>query len=91
MKLEVEIITARLNGKLIFAEAIQDCYTNVQVILKKEDLDEDTIDTLRRVEWYTEFDDSFNLGECEAKNVCGQYGNLNIWLETKTIEIEDMK
>ena len=39
MEVKVEFITARLNGKVLFVEAIQDCYTSVQLHLDMEDLD----------------------------------------------------
>lgn len=88
MKIKVEFITARLNNHLLFVEAINDCYTEVQVILRKVDLDALSLDTLSGNLTVTEFSDSFNLGCCEAKDVTGQYGNIIVALESKIINFE---
>ena len=55
MEVKVEFITARLNGKLLFVEAIQDCYTEVQIIINKGDLDVATLDALSGNLYATEF------------------------------------
>ena len=88
MEVKVEFITARLNGKLLFVEAIQDCYTEVQIIINKGDLDVATLDALSGNLYATEFAESFNLGWYEAKDLRGVYGNVIIATESKTINFE---
>lgn len=88
MKVKVEFITARLNGKILFVEAINDCYTEVQVIVYKRDLDEESIDVLSGNFCVTESKNSFNLGSYEAKDACDTYGNLVIAIEHKEIDFE---
>ena len=89
MKVKVEFITARLGDKLLFVEAINDCYTEVQVIVYKRDLDEESLDALSGALYVvTEFEDSFNLGCYEAKDACDTYGNLKVAIETKEIDFE---
>lgn len=92
MKINVELIVARLNGKVIFAEALNDCYTPVQVILNKIDLDEVTINELKSNTYVYEYENSFNLGENEAKDIVdiNSYNSLKIRIETKEIELEDL-
>lgn len=88
MKVKVEFITARLNGKILFVEAINDCYTEVQVIVYKRDLDEESIKALHDNKYICEYEDSFNLDSCEAKDACDTYGNLVVSIETKEIDFE---
>jgi hypothetical protein len=88
MKVKVEFITARLVNKLLFVEAIQDCYTEVQVIISKNDLDAESLDALSGNLCVTEFTNSFNLGSYEAKDVCDVYGNLVVAIESKIIDFE---
>lgn len=85
MKIKVEFITARLNGKLLFVEAINDCCAEVQVIVRKSDLDDKSLDSLSGDLTVTEFADSFNLGSWDAT---GCYGNVVIAIETKEIDFE---
>lgn len=88
MDIKVEFITARLNGKLLFVEPIQDCYSEVQVIVYKSDLDTVTLDALIGNMFVNEFDNSFNLGCYEAKDCTGTYGNLVVSIETRTFDFE---
>lgn len=88
MKVKVEFIVARLNGKILFIETIQDCYSNVQVIISKSDLDEDTIKEFQSLRYKTESETDFNLGECEAKDITGKIGNVVIAIETKEIDFK---
>ena len=88
MKVKVEFVVARLDSKIIFIEPIQDCYTNVQVILSKEDLDEETIKELQSIKWFYESDEGFNLGWNEAKDITGIYGNVANKIESKEIDFE---
>lgn len=91
MKVKVEFITARLNDKLLFVEAINDCYDEVQVVVNKNDLDEELIRTLRELSStfnIIECEDAFILGYCEAKDCCGTYGELKVWIESKEIDFE---
>ena len=85
MKVKVKFIVARLNGEIIFIEAINDTYTEVQVIIRKDKLDEISIKALQEVNHIMEFKDSFNLGTYEAQDSCGIYGNLKIAIENKEI------
>ena len=87
MKVNVEFIVSRLNGKILFIETIQDCYSNVQVIISKSDLDEDTIKDFQSLRYKTENETGFNLGECEAKDITGKIGNVVIAIETVKIEL----
>ena len=89
MKIKVELIVARINGKVIFAEALNDCYDEVQVIVNKNDLDEESIECLSCVGWISIYDDAFNM-QGEAKDSTGTYGNLVVAIETKEIELEDL-
>ena len=89
MKVKVEFITARLDGKLLMVEAIQDCYTEVQVILHKDTLDDKSIEILRENSFFIrEYKDTFNLGAYEAKDICGTYCNLVVAIESKIIDFE---
>ena len=89
MKVKVEFITARLDGKLLMVEAIQDCYTEVQVIVYKETLDDKSIEILRKNSVFIrEYKDTFNIGSYEAKDACGIYGNLVVAIESKIIDFE---
>lgn len=88
MRVKVEFITARLNGKVLFVEAIQDCYAEVQIIVSKEDLDEITLEVLSGNLVVTENENSFNLGCYEAKDHCDAYGNLVVAIESRTIDFE---
>lgn len=88
MKVQVQFITARLNGKLLFIEAINDCYTEVQVIIKKCDLDAESLDALSGNLVVTKYAESFNLGSYEAKDACGIYDNLVVAIESKIIDFE---
>lgn len=88
MKVKVEFITARLGDKLLFVEAINDCYTEVQVIVNKSDLDVESLDALSGNLCVCEFENSFNLGCYEAKDACDTYGNLVVAIESKTIDFE---
>lgn len=88
MKVKVEFITARLGDKLLFVEAINDCYTEVQVIVYKRDLDEESNLALREFKYIYESEHSFNLGCYEAKDACDTYGNLKVAIETKEIDFE---
>lgn len=87
MKVKVEFVVARLDGKIIFIEPIQDMYTTVQVILNKTDLDEITINDLSVDHYVREDDTFFNLGECEAKDI-KSIGNVSIKIESKEIDFE---
>lgn len=88
MKVQVEFITARLNGKLLFVEVIRDCYTEVQIIVNKNGLDEVSLDALSGNLCVTEFDDLFDLGSYEAKDHCDTYGNLVVTIESREIDFE---
>ncbi len=89
MKVKVEFITARLDGKLLMVEAIQDCYTEVQVIVHKDTLDDKSIEILRENSVFIrEYEDIFNIGSYEAKDACGIYGNLVVAIESKIIDFE---
>ena len=89
MEVKVEFITARLNGKLLFVEAIQDCYTSVQLHLDMEDLDNVSIEAFRKDNFARETDyNTFYLGEFKAKDICGVYGNLVVAIESKIIDFE---
>lgn len=89
MKIKVEFITARLNGKLLFVEAIQDAYTSIQISLNVEELDEESIKVFRKDKYVIETDsNTFYLGEVEAKDICGKYGNVIITTESRTIDFE---
>ena len=89
MEVKVEFITARLGDKLLEVEAIQDCYTFVQLSLNIEDLDEVSIEACRNNEHITETSyNTFFLGEFEAKDICGKYGNVIIRTESRTIDFE---
>ena len=89
MKVKVEFITARLNGKVLFVEAIQDCYTSVQLHLDMEDLDNVSIEAFRKDNFARETGyNTFYIGEFEAKDICGVYGNLVVAMESKIIDFE---
>lgn len=88
MKVQVEFITARLNGKVLFVEAIQDCYTEVQIIIPKEDLDVQTTNVLEKNSFVYSCQNSFNLGCYEAKDLVGNYGNLVVAIESREIDFE---
>ncbi len=88
MKVKVEFVVARLDSKIIFIEPIQDCYTNVQVILSKEDLDELSIKELSGTLHISESNTGFNFGDYEAKEIPGIYGNVSIKIESKEIDFE---
>ena len=88
-KVDVQFITARLNGKLLFVEAIQDCYTSVQLHLDMEDLDNVSIEAFRKDNFARETGyNTFYIGEFEAKDICGVYGNVIITTESRTIDFE---
>ena len=87
--MDVQFITARLNGKVLFVEAIQDCYTNVQLHLDMEDLDNVSIEAFRKDNFARETGyNTFYIGEFEAKDICGVYGNLVVAMESKIIDFE---
>lgn len=88
MKVQVEFITVRLNGKLLFVEAISDHYAEVQIIIPKEDLDERTLEVLSANLIVTEFEDSFFIVCNEAKDSCDTYCDMVIAIESKTIDFE---
>ena len=89
MEVKVEFITARLNGKVLFVEAIQDCYTSVQLHLDMEDLDNVSIEAFRKDNFARETGyNTFYIGEFEAKDICGVYGNLVVAMESKIIDFE---
>ena len=89
MKVKVEFITARLDGKLLMVEAIQNCYTEVQVIVNKNTLDDKSTEILRENSYFIrEYKDTFNIGSYEAKDACGIYGNLVVAIESKIIDFE---
>ena len=88
MKLEVEIFTIRVNGIIVKAEGIQDCYTTVQSFIRKEwDLNDEVLSILLNDKYVVEHEDSYYLGENEAKDVTGTYGNLKLSIETVEIEL----
>jgi len=89
MQVDIELIVARFKGVVIFAEAIGDCYTYVQVIISKKDIDEGVISELQKVSYYSESDTGFNLGEHEAKDACGTHGDLVIAIESSTTTLAD--
>jgi hypothetical protein len=89
MKVNVGFVTARLNGKLLFVEVIQDAYTSVQISLNVEELDEESIKVFRKDKYVIETDyNTFYLGEFEAKDICGVYGSVIITTESRTIDFE---
>jgi len=81
MKVILQAVTARINGKLIGYEGINDSYTSVQLCVKKADLDKETIKVLSDNRFIFESEDSFNLGENEAKDYQMKYGNLEVQIE----------
>ena len=87
MKIRVHVITARINGKLIFAEGIQDAYSEILVEIDKDELDEASIIALREDKYTRDYDSYFTLGTSEAKDTVGTYGNLIIAIESKEIEL----
>ena len=89
MKVKVEFITARLDSKLLIVESIQDCYTSVQLHLDMEDLDDVSIQAFRKDKFARETGyNTFYIGEFEAKDICGVYGNLVVAMESKIIDFE---
>ena len=89
MKVKVEFITARLDGKLLIVEAINNCYTEVQVFVYKETLDDKSIEILRLNSGFIrEYKDTFCFECCEAEDIRGTYGSLVVDIESKIIDFE---
>ena len=88
MKLEVEIFTIRVNGIIVKAEGIQDRYTIVQPFIRKEwNLNEEALSILLNDKYVIDNEDSYYLGENEAKDVTVTFGNLKLSIETVEIEL----
>lgn len=87
--ISTEFQTARFKGKLIFAEAINDHYTDIQVTIDAKDIDEVTCDILKNKAGVLTYRDGegFNLGDNEAKDNCATYGDLVIDIEKIDVEI----
>lgn len=88
MKADIQVLVARFKGVAISYEGINDCYTTVQLCVKKCDLDDETIDILHNTRYVYESDTGFNLGENEAKDYQSNYGkDLTVQIETVSIEL----
>ena len=88
MKISLQAVVARFNGKVIAYEGINDIYTTVQLCVSKNDLDDTTIELLKNTQYVYESDTGFNLGENEAKDYQDTYGDsLTVGIETFDIEV----
>lgn len=88
MKLDIEIFTIRVNDIIVKAEGIQDNYTIVQPFIRKEwDLNEEAISVIKNDRYAQEYEDSYYLGENDAKDVVGTFGNLKISIEKVTVDL----
>lgn len=88
MKTEVKVFVIRVNEEVVYLEGIQDEYTTVQPFIRKEwDLDEEARDVLNKSKYVVEYEDSYYLGETEAKDITGTHSNLKLSIEEIEVEI----
>ena len=85
---KIEVLVIRVNGKVVDFEGINDHYTIVQLSVKKEDLDVEALEYLKNEQYVTEYEDSFYLGENEAKDCYLEVGNLSIQMETPKVKFD---
>ena len=85
---QINVLTIRVNGIIVKAEGIQDNYTIVQPFIRKEwDLNEEAISVIKNDRYAQEYEDSYYLGENDAKDVTGTFGNLKLSIESVEIEL----
>lgn len=85
---EISLLVVRVKGVPIDVIPIYDGYTNVQVYVPLDKIDNNDIVELRKCSLQSmSYEENFYLGEGEAKDFCGTYGNVNIDIEKKEIEV----
>ncbi len=82
---QIEILTVRVNGEVKAYEGINDGYTVIQLNVYKKWLSEAEIQHLRDSGW--EEYDTYFFEEQEAMDLCVDFGNLKISIETVEIKL----
>ena len=88
MKVKVELVVARYKGKVVFAEAVNDHYTYIQVVIKRDEIDNDVFVKLLEGLGSFETASEVNIGEHEAKDCVREVGDLKIDIEEHTVELD---
>ena len=88
MKIEVEVFVIKVDGIIVYGESIQDMYTIVQPRIQKSwDLNEEALYLLSNDKYVRCYEDYFRLGEFEAKDMIGTYGNVLLSIEKILIDL----
>lgn len=88
MKLELEVFVIRVNDIVVSGESIQDMYTTVQPRINKSwDLNQEAIDLFKKDQYVTDYESTYHLGEFEAKDVIGTYGNVKLSIERVLVDL----
>lgn len=95
MKVDVEFLVVRKNNNIIQVYPLEDQYTEVALKIDTKDMGEEGIlhfyrylsrpDALRKLADCLE--KSIVYEEQEAKDFCGKYGNIDIEIISKEVEI----
>lgn len=88
MQIEVEVFTIKVDDVVVYGESIQDMYTTVQPKVEKSwNLNEESLDLFSKDKYVYNYEDYFHLGEFEAKDVTGTYGNVKLSIEKVLIDL----
>ena len=98
MNVTISALVARKNNKIIAFVPIKDIYSEVQLVVTSEDIDEQQLeDMLLNIGFGVDYidvslrgfvKDGYYYIEEEAKDICGQWGDFEVSIEEKEMEWE---
>ena len=89
MKTTLQALVVKKDDVTLAVEGINDIYTEVQIFVPFDGLTEEEINQLRLIKDYlvTQDRDGVVFGKSEAKDICGNFGCLNISIVDIEVEL----
>lgn len=82
---KLDVLVVRKNGEVLTYEGINDMYTPVCLAIDVAGLNEDTIEKLTKAYFNRSEKTNTMYDEQEAKDFCGEYGEITIAIENVEI------
>lgn len=91
MKTIVSFLVVTCKDKIIFLEAVYDRNTEVQLILEKDDLDNETVEFLKGQSYIREINDRntesfYESDVVSCGTLVGNYANMTISIENRMVD-----